>query len=172
MPEVLMVIAPEMFRDEEYEHPREVLERRGATVTVASTVAGQCKGRFGLVATADVALADVDPALYDAVLFVGGAGASVYFDDPVALSLAKSMYDAGRIVSAICIAPSVLAHAGLLTGKRATSFPSQEDELRAAGALYTGNPVQTDGRIVTANGPESAYGFGEAVADALGLPHV
>lgn len=169
---VLMVIAPEMFRDEEYEHPREVFERRGATVVVASTQPGPSKGRFGLVAMADIALADAVPEEYDAVVFVGGAGAAVYFDDPVAKDLAASAYRAGKVVGAICIAPTILAHAGLLEGKRVTSFPSQEDELRAAKVLYTGNPVQTDGRIVTANGPESAYGFGEAVADAAGLPAV
>jgi len=172
MPAVLMVIAPEMFRDEEYEHPREVLERRGATVTVASVEPGVCKGRFGLTVIADIALADAHAEEYDAVLFVGGAGASVYFDDPVAQGLATSMFAAGKVVTAICIAPTILANAGLLKGKRATSFPSQEDVLRKAGALYTGNPVQTEGKIVTGFGPEAAYGFGEAVADALGLPRI
>ncbi|MBU4555890.1 MAG: DJ-1/PfpI family protein [Actinobacteria bacterium] len=170
MPAVLMVIAPEMFRDEEYEHPREVLERRGATVTVASMEPGICKGRFGLTAVADIALRDASAEEYDAVVFVGGKGAQVFFDDQTAQGLAASMYKAGKIVSAICIAPTILARAGLLSGKRATSFPSQEDVLRAAGALYTGNPVQTEGRIVTGIGPESAYGFGEAVADAMSLP--
>lgn len=172
MPAVLMVIAPEMFRDEEYEHPREVFERRRAQVTVASIEPGLCKGRFGLTATADIALADANAEEFDAVAFIGGAGASVFFEDPAALALAKAMHAAGKVVSAICIAPTVLANAGLLRGRKATSFPSQEDVLRAAGALYTGNPVQTDGRIVTANGPEAAYGFGEAVADAMGLPAV
>ncbi len=172
MSAVLMVIAQEMFRDEEYEHPREVLERRGATVTVASTEPGLCKGRFGLTAIADIALRDAAPQDYDAVVFVGGAGASVFFDDPTAQALAVALYQTDKIVSAICVAPTILANAGLLKGKRATSFPSQEDILRGAGALYTGNPVQTEGRIVTGMGPESAYGFGEAVANALGLPAV
>lgn len=169
---VLMLIAPEMFRDEEYEHPREVFERRGATVVVASTAPGPCKGRFGLIATADIALSDAVAEEYDAVVFIGGAGASIYFDDPLAKDLAATAYRLGKVVGAICVAPTILANAGILAGKRVTSFPSQEDVLRAAKVLYTGNPVQTDGRIVTANGPESAYGFGEAVADAVGLPAV
>ena len=172
MPAVLMVIAQEMFRDEEYEHPREVFERRGATVTVASVEPGVCKGRFGLTAIADIALGEANAEEYDAVVFVGGGGASIYFDDPLAQSLAVTMYGGGKIVGAICIAPTILANAGLLKGKKATSFPSQEDVLRGAGVLYTGNPVQTDGRIVTAMGPEAAYGFGEAVGNAMGLPRV
>lgn len=169
MPAVLMVIAPEMFRDEEYEHPREVLERRGASITTASVEAGPSLGRFGLKATADIALRDASAEDYDAVVFVGGPGASVYFDDPAALELAKAMASAGKLVTAICIAPTILAHAGLLQGKRVTAFPSQEDEIRAHGALFTGNPVQSDGRIITANGPEAAYSFGETIGNALGL---
>lgn len=169
MPAVLMVIAPEMFRDEEYEHPKEVLERRGALVTTASTEPGICRGRFGLSAVADIALRDALAADFDAVIFVGGAGSQVFFEDPVAHALAREMEQSGKIVAAICIAPSVLANAGLLAGKRVTSFPSQEDHLRAAGALWTGNPVQTDGRIVTGNGPEAARAFGEAVGNAMAL---
>ncbi|MRR12351.1 DJ-1/PfpI family protein, partial [bacterium] len=148
MPSVLMVIAQEMFRDEEYEHPREVLERRGAQVVTASVEAGPAVGRFGLKVEADIALRDANPDDYDAVIFVGGAGAKVFFDDPVAHELAKTMFGAGKLVNAICVAPSTLARAGLLKGKRATAFPSQEDDLRAHGALFTGNPVQSDGRII------------------------
>ena len=72
-------------------------------------------------------------------------------------------------MTAICIAPTTLAHAGLLSGGRVTSFPSQEQELRKAGAIWTGNPVQSDGRIITGNGPEAAYDFANAIANAMGL---
>lgn len=164
-----MVIAQETFRDEEYAHPKEVFESRGAKVTTASVEAGPCRGRFGLPATADVALSQADPQVYDAVVFVGGGGAAVFFDDPAAHALARTMFDAGKVVSAICIAPSVLGHAGLLAGVRVTSFPSQEQDLRKSGAIWTGNPVQVDGRIITGNGPEAAYDFANAVANAMGL---
>ncbi len=80
------------------------------------------------------------------------------------------MHAAGKIVAAICIAPSVLAHAGLLRGVRATAFSSQHDDLLAHGALWTGDPVTVDGAIITGNGPSAARDLGMAVADALGLP--
>lgn len=170
MPEVLMVIAPEMFRDEEYAEPLAVLEARGARVTTASKSVGTCTGKLGMTAEASVTLADALSKRWAAVVFVGGAGSSVFFDDPDAHRLAQAARISGAVLSAICIAPSILARAGVLEHRRATSFPSQEDDLRAHGAFFTGNRVDADDRIVTANGPESATAFGTAIADAMKLP--
>jgi protease I len=164
-----MVIAPEQFRDEEYERPRTVLEERGAEIVTASVAPGPCRGKLGMIAQADTGLFDVDPADYDAVVFVGGQGSQVFFDDLDAHRIARGAYDAGDVVAAICIAPSTLAHAALLEGRVATAFSSQEEDLKAHGAKYTGAPVEVDERIVTANGPDAATAFGEAVARTLGI---
>ena len=170
MAHVLMMIAPAVFRDEEYDHPKTVLEGRGARVTTASRSVGPCTGKLGMVAEATVALSDARATDYDAIVFVGGGGAETYFDDPVAHALARDAHDADRVLGAICIAPSILARAGLLRGVRATAFPSQRDDLIAHGAHWSDGPVEVDGAIVTANGPDAARAFGFAVADALGLP--
>jgi protease I len=167
---VLMVIAPDIFRDEEYAHPKEVLEARGADVVTASVAPGPARGKLGMLARAEIALTEADADDYDAIVFVGGAGAAVFFDDTAAHALAREMYVQGKPIAAICIAPSTLARAGLLEGHRATSFPSRKDDLVAHGATYTGAPVEVDGLIITANGPEAAYEFGEALADVLDLP--
>lgn len=170
MARVLMVIAPAMFRDEEYEHPKAVLESLGASVETASVSAGRCHGRFGTEAQATLSVASADAADYDAVAFVGGPGAEVFFDDPAAHALARAAHDARRVVAAICIAPSILARAGILDGVRATAFPSRREDLLAHGALWTGVPVEVDGSVITASGPDAARDFGRAIADALGLP--
>jgi len=170
MPDVVMVIAPAVFRDEEYAEPKRVLESRGATVVTASVAPGECIGKLGLRAYASISVAQAAKRDWDAVVFVGGAGAAVFFDDEAAHELARRAAGGPGILSAICIAPSTLAHAGLLAGVRATAFASQEADLVAHGAAWTGDAVTTDGRIVTANGPEAATEFGEALGDMLGLP--
>ncbi len=169
MSKVLMVIAPTMFRDEEYARPREILIKAGADVVTASTEPGVCTGKLGMTAEATLALDNADADDYDAILFVGGAGASVFFDDPAAHALAKHALQDMRVVGAICIAPSILAHAGLLEGQHATAFASRQRDLLEHGALWTGDRVTVSGRIITANGPEAAHGFGTAVANALGM---
>jgi protease I len=168
--EVVMVIAPKVFRDEEYALPKGVLESRGAHVVTASTAPGECIGKLGMHAHAEISVAEAATRDWGAVIFVGGAGASVFFDDASAHGLARRAAAGPGILSAICIAPSTLAHAGLLGGVRATAFPSQEQDLKAHGAIWTGKLVTTDGRIVTANGPEAAAEFGDTIGDLLGLP--
>lgn len=170
MPQVVLVIAPEIFRDEEYAEPLAVLESRGASVTTASSAAGTCRGKLGMTATAKMGLTEAMGIEWDAVAFIGGGGAAFFFDDPEAHALANAASTRGAVLAAICIAPSTLARAGLLERRRATSFPSQEADLVAHGALWTGDDVTVDGNVVTANGPGAATAFGEAIADALELP--
>jgi protease I len=169
MANVVMVIAPKMFRDEEYAEPKRVLESRGATVVTASVAPGECIGKLGMRATAEISVAEAATRTWDAAVFIGGAGAAVFFDDPAAHELARRTRDAGVVLAAICIAPSTLAHAGLLDGVKATAFPSQMEDLIEHGALWTGERVTADGLLVTGNGPEAATEFGEKVGDLLGL---
>lgn len=167
MKTVLIVIAKEIFRDEEYLEPKIVLEDAFIRIKTASTEGGPCVGKSGTYAVADMAIADADPAEYEALIFIGGSGASVFFDDAGAHRVAQQMHADGKVVAAICIAPSILARAGLLKGKKATAFESQKEDLIAHGAEFTGAPVEVDGRIVTADGPDSATAFGEAIRDLL-----
>lgn len=165
---VLMIIARQRFREEELAEPRAVLEGAGAELTIASSAIGDCVGMpGGMRVRAEATIDKVDPAGYDAVVFVGGPGASEYFDSPTAHRIAVEAHEAGKLVCAICIAPATLANAGLLRGKKATAYPSVKDQLVSGGADYTGAGVEVDGLIITADGPGSATRFGEAIRDAL-----
>jgi len=164
----LLVIARTNFRDEEYAEPRKALEAAGVQVAVASSKQGQCRGMLGATANADIALRDAKAINYDAVVFVGGSGAQEYWNDGAAHKLAIAAVQLGRVVGAICIAPVVLAKAGLLKGRRATVFPSCEEQLAVEGAHVTRNPVERDGKIITAVGPQAARDFAKALVKALG----
>ena len=164
---ILMVIASKDFRDEELFDTKEVLERNGGKVTVASTTLDPITGMMGGTANADILLSDANAEDYDSVVFIGGFGAQQYFNDATAQGLAKSAAGSGKLVGAICIAPSILANAGLLDGKNATAWESEGSNLTRKGANYTGDPVTTDGDFVTGSGPTAAKDFGKALVEKL-----
>jgi protease I len=167
MARVLMVVAPERFRDEELFVTRDELKRRGHVTTIASTRRGRCPGSRGGAATATVVLAAADPRDYDAIVFVGGGGSRMLFTNEDALRLARDGYASGRIMAAICLAPVILANAGVLEGRKATVAGTEAKAIEAGGARYTGPGVTVDGNVVTGNAPKASRLFGQRVAELL-----
>lgn len=164
---ILMVVAPQDYRDEELSEPRAVFEGLGAAVTVASKGVGEALGSFGGKVTVDKDISEVSAGDFDAAIFVGGPGTTVYFDDPTVQKIAQDAVQQDKVVGAICIAPSILANAGVLEGKRATAFSSEVPDLKAKGAVYVAEDVVRDGKIITASGPSVARAFGEKIAEVL-----
>jgi len=163
MSKILMIIAPQNYQDNEFEIPRDTFINSGHTVTVASKDVKIATGVLGGTTKVDIDISQVNPDMYDSVVFVGGSGADLYFDDLVAHKIVKEFSEADKVVAAICIAPSTLANAGILNGKKATAFSTQEKHLKNTGATYTGSDVEVDGRIVTANGPGAAKEFADKI---------
>lgn len=164
---VLIIIAPNNFRDEELLEPKRLFEAGGFKVTIASKGVSTATGMLGAKVKVDLDISSIKPSDYDAVVFVGGAGAKIYFNDPVALSIAKEAVKSHKVVGAICIAPSILANAGLIKGKKATSFPSEKSNLELKEAVYSSSDVVTDSKIVTACGPAASGEFGKAIIKIL-----
>lgn len=167
MSKALLIIAPKNFRDEELFDTKAELEKAGIETTIASTTTSTATGMLGGTAKPGITINEADAKDYDAIVFVGGSGSSLYFNNAAAHKIAKEGYESGKIVAAICIAPSTLANAGLLKGKRATCYPSEAGNLKSKGANYTAKSVEVDGKIITADGPQSAKSFGRAIAQAL-----
>ena len=163
---IVMIIASTNFRDEEFEVPKTIFEQNNCTVTVASSSLNECVGTLGDKVKPDLLLQDVKVEQYDAVVFVGGGGAKEYFDNEIALNLAKQAYTKGKVIAAICIAPNILANAGILKGRKATCNDSKN--LIEKGAIYSGKPVDIDGKIITGKDPAAAKEFASAVVVALG----
>lgn len=165
---ILMVVAQQNFRDEEYEVPKGIFEKAGFEVLTAAEKKGVAKGKLGAEAKVDLSFNEINIRDYEAIVFVGGPGATVYFEHEQILNLVKEAEEEGKVISAICIAPSILANAGILKGKKATAFVTEEDILRRNGAIFTAAPIEIDGKIITGSGPESAEAFGQAILQVLG----
>ena len=167
MKKIAIFIAFQGFRDEEYIEPKKALEAAGHKVTTVSTAKGEARGKFRATAQVDLTVGEVDPAAYDALALVGGPGALEHLDKPAVHELFRKAEAAGKVIGAICISPVVLAHAGLLKGRTVTCWPDGEAEIVKGGGKYTGSDLETDGRLITANGPVPARKYGQAIVEAL-----
>lgn len=167
MATVLMIIAPERFRDEELFETQAELLQAGHRTVIASTRNGPCTGSRGGQAVAEVALEQVHAADYDAVVFVGGGGSKLLFDNQAAWQIAQEAAHHERVLAAICLAPVILARAGVLADKNATVAGTEAKTIEDHGAHYTGPGVTVDGKLITANGPKSARLFGQQICTVL-----
>lgn len=166
---VALVIAKEMFRDEEYLHPKEILEKNGIKVVTISSIKGICTGRFGAKAVSEMIIDEVDLSTLDGIFFIGGPGSKEFFDNKKAHELLNLASRFGKVIGSICAASTTLARSGVIKGKRATGFSETEADIKANGGIWTGAHVEVDGKIITADGPDSAYMFGKAIVKALKL---
>lgn len=167
MRRALIVIAQDGYQDREFAGTRDGLTGGNFEVVIASKEEGPCQGKLGSEATAIVALRDVRVEDFDRIAFIGGPGAAALASDPDALRIARETVMAKKPLGAICIAPTILAAAGVLRGKRATVWNGdgkQAAELERVGATYTGDGVMVDGLIVTASGPPVAEEFGRTLS--------
>jgi protease I len=169
---IAMVIAFRDFRDIEYFIPRDALQRVGAQVVTVSSQKGTAIGADGGDAEIDLLISEINPADFDAVVFVGGPGALRYLDNEDSYQVAKETILQDKLIAAICISPVILAKSGVLSGKKATVWSSPMDKtpvriLEQNGAIYQDEEVAADGKIVTANGPAAARRFAEKIIEVL-----
>ena len=167
MKNILFIIPPERFRDEELFITKTYLEKAGYRTTVASTKGGEINGSRGGKTQATLILDEINTSNYDAVVFVGGGGSKLLFNNQLAQEIARKMVFGGKIVAAICLAPVILANAGILKGVRATVAGTEAKTLEEKRAIYTGPGVFSDRNIVTANGPKSSELFAKTIEKLL-----
>jgi len=166
----VFIAASKNFREEELFETQKQLENASIETVIASSKKGLIKGQSGGKAQARMLLSDIVVDDYDAVIFVGGAGAKEYFADKTAWKIVREAVEKDKVLAAICIAPAILANAGVLDGITATSFKSERARLKKAGARYTSGVVERDGLIITAIGPEASARFGQVIAEAIKQP--
>lgn len=164
---VVMILANHEFQDTEYSEIHEALRSVGIDVVVAAAVNEECKGTNGLEVSVSLTLDEIDPSQYDGMILIGGVGIEGYLHDGSIHALAKSFLSLNKLLAATSWAPAILAYAGVLNGKRATSWSGAADDLTENGASYTGEPITIDGTVMTAIGPDVACDFGRAIANMI-----
>lgn len=167
---ILMVIAPVQFRDEELLTPKEILEAAGATVDIASTRMGEAKGMLGAIVKPDLTIAESNAGKYQSVVIVGGMGSpSHLWNDTTLHKIITQINSNGGVVAAICLSGAVLAKAGVLHQKKATVWPDETaiKVLQEGQANYVKENVVADGNIITADGPEAATKFAELIVETM-----
>ncbi len=170
---ILFILASKAFRDSEYFITYEILKKAGHQIFVASDIKadGIALGADGGEVPINYNLTEVYPGDFDLIVFIGGPGALKHLDNEESYKIALAAVEKGKKLAAICIAPIILAKAGVLKNKKATVWSSEMDKkpvklLSENGALYINQPVVTDG-IITANGPAAAEEFGKTLKKLL-----
>jgi protein deglycase len=167
MPRVLVPIA-EGSEELEAITIVDLLRRAGIEVVVAGLHAGPVTCSRQTVIVPDTTLDDALREDFDMVVLPGGLPGANHLDNDARIhELLRRMAESGKFVGAICAAPKVLANAGLLAGKRATSYPGFLDAFAGEGVSSTGGAVECDGKIVTSRGPGTAMDFALTLIEQL-----
>jgi protease I len=162
---ILMVVPPQGFNDQQYETCRRYWEGRGHKVSVASLGRGGARGEGGTAIWVNTALKDVKSYDYDAIVFLGGEGARLLFDDETTRKLAKDAKY--KVLGASDGGVVLLALAGALEGKKVTGSPESMSWLSKGGAIYVGDLIQIDDKLITVRDASMSEQLASAVVKAL-----
>ena len=167
MSKTAYIILADGFEETEAMGAWDALRRGGVEATFVSiNDTTSVEGAHGLHFTADHTINEIRRQPADAIALPGGATGTenLYQSDKVRDLITSQLRD-GRLVGAMCAAPSVLGRMGLLRGKRATAYPGWEKYLEGAEVVETEAVV--DGQIITARGPRYCFAYGVAILSQL-----
>ena len=146
----------------------DLLRRADITVVTAGLDREPVRASRGVVLLPDTTLEEVLDQEFDMIVLPGGLpGADNLNNDPRIHQLLREMAAQGKFTCAVCAAPVVLAKAGLLAGKRATSYPGLLDKMGLRDVTCTGATVERDGKVITSRGPGTAMDFALTLIEAL-----
>ena len=168
----VLILATDGFEEWELFGPREILQKRGAEVVLASPKRDPIQATVhddpGKTIRPDLTVDEARADDFDALILPGGVRNPDHLRMNVkAIELIKDFARQGKPVGAICHGPWLLVEADLLRGRRATSWPSIRTDLRNAGAKVVDEPAVTDGNIVTSRNPQDVEPFTAALIDLI-----
>ena len=164
------ILVADGFEQQEMTESRKALDEAGATTQIVSPVEGQVEGwnhfdkadKFPV----DVPLASAKAEDFDALLLPGGvANPDQLRMNPEAVLFVKSFFDAGKPVAVICHGPWTLIEAGVVKGRKMTSWPSVKTDLINAGADWVDQEVVTDNGLVSSRKPDDIPAFNKKMIE-------
>jgi protease I len=174
----VLIVATDGFEEWELFGPRQILQKRGAEVVLASLKLDPIQATVhddpGKTIRPDLTIDDANADDFDALILPGG----VRNPDQLRLhgnviELIKAFDRQGKPIGAICHGPWLLVEADLLRGRTATSWPSIRTDLKNAGAYVVDEPAVTAGNIVTSRNPDDVEAFTDALIDLIeNIPEV
>ncbi len=164
------VLATDGVEQVELDRPWQALEEAGAEPELVSLEGGTITAYDhidkGDTKKVDAVVGSADPDSYGALVLPGGViNGDFVRADADAVAFVTSFFDAGKPVAAICHAPWVLIEAGVVKGRRMTSWPSLQTDLRNAGADWVDEEVVVDGNLITSRKPDDLDAFGAAIVE-------
>lgn len=168
---MVVILLAEGFEEIEALTPVDILRRAGLTVKTAGVGGREITGSHGIRVAADMTVREIEPRELTALVLPGGLpGTRNLENSETVQGLIDHCVEQGKLVGAICAAPSILAHKGLLKGRAATAFPDFQQDLVNGGARLSESYVCRDGQFVTARGMGVSAPFGLKLAEILASP--
>lgn len=165
----IAILVEEDFEDSELVEPLRAMKDAGARVVVVGSGSKETyRGKRGnAVITVDTTADKVRAEDFDAVIVPGGYAPDKMRMHQSMIDLVKDSYSSGKLVAAVCHGPQLLISAGIVKGRRMTSWPSVAVDLKNAGAEWVDEPVVRDGNLITSRKPADLPRFNKAIVEAL-----
>jgi protease I len=168
----IAILATHGFEQSELEMPRDTLKKAGATVEIISLASGEIRGwdkkDWGRAVKVDKTLDQASAAEYDAVVLPGGQiNPDLLRVEPKALKFVKEIFDAGKIVAAVCHAPWLLIEIGIAKGRKMTSYKSIKADVANAGAKWEDSEVVVDQGVITSRNPGDLEAFSAKIIEEV-----
>ncbi len=155
----ILIISADGFEDSELLEPREACTDAGMQVHIASFARGPIVGKRGCTVDAGIAIDEVRPEDYDALILPGGTAPRKLRQSAEVLAVVRAFFKDGKPVAAICHGPQILISADVLSSRSATCYKTVAHELAAAGARYRDSAVVVDANLVTSRKPSDLPAF-------------